>query len=323
MIKASIIIPAYNAARYVRAAVDSALAQTHPDIEIIVVDDGSTDDTRRILDPYAAARKIEYLQQENKGLSGARNAGIRRAKGEYIALLDADDIFMPDKMEKQIAHLERDLSCDVSYCDLYHFWDEEPEKSLKLDYKYYSGEEVLPNILRRSFIAPSATLFRRRVFDRFGYFDEEIRQFAEDLEFWLRLTLGGAKICFLPEILVRLRLRREGSIQGLSRQPQMKLTALRVIEDVNAKMSAAERARYDMDSHLRRYRLKTAFAYLLVGEKPSALEFVAKALEGRLSGRILSGLIRAVVSSVPIRILQWFALKLYYFRRAALLKEVK
>ena len=323
MIKASIIIPAYNAARYVRAAVDSALAQTHPDIEIIVVDDGSTDDTRRILDPYAAARKIEYLQQENKGLSGARNAGIRRAKGEYIALLDADDIFMPDKMEKQIAHLERDLSCDVSYCDLYHFWDEEPEKSLKLDYKYYSGEEVLPNILRRSFIAPSATLFRRRVFDRFGYFDEEIRQFAEDLEFWLRLTLGGAKICFLPEILVRLRLRREGSIQGLSRQPQMKLTALKVVEDVNAKMSAAERARYGMDSHLRRYRLKTAFAYLLVGEKPSALEFVAKALEGRLSGRILSGLIRAVVSSVPIRILQWFALKLYYFRRAALLKEVK
>ncbi|OGG62130.1 hypothetical protein A3C19_00185 [Candidatus Kaiserbacteria bacterium RIFCSPHIGHO2_02_FULL_54_22] len=323
MIKASIIIPAYNAARYVRAAVDSALAQTHPDIEIIVVDDGSTDDTRRILDPYAAARKIEYLQQENKGLSGARNAGIRRAKGEYIALLDADDIFMPDKMEKQIAHLERDLSCDVSYCDLYHFWDEEPEKSLKLDYKYYSGEEVLPNILRRSFIAPSTTLYRRRVFDRFGYFDEEIRQFAEDLEFWLRLTLGGAKICFLPEILVKLRLRREGSIQGLSRQPQMKLTALKVVEDVNAKMSAAERAKYGMSSHLRRYRLKTAFAYLLVGEKPSALEFVAKALENRPSGRIFSGLIRAVISVVPIRILQWSALKLYYFRRAALLKEVK
>ena len=78
-----------------KEAVDSALAQTYPAVEVIVIDDGSTDGTRAVLEPYIAAKRIVYIHQENKGLAGARNTGIRAAKGNYIALLDSDDAFMP------------------------------------------------------------------------------------------------------------------------------------------------------------------------------------------------------------------------------------
>ena len=97
----SIVIPAWNAERYIKEAVDSALNQTYPSTEVIVVDDGSIDGTRAILEPYLATKRIIYIYQVNKGLAGARNTGIRAASGEYIALLDSDDLFLPQKIEKQ------------------------------------------------------------------------------------------------------------------------------------------------------------------------------------------------------------------------------
>ncbi len=201
----SIIIPSYNAARYVQEAINSALDQTHKNIEVIVIDDGSTDETKNILEPYATAQKIKYFFQENKGLSAARNAGVKIAKGEYIALLDADDIFLPEKIEEQVQFLEQNPHCDVCYCDLYHFWDENPHKLLKLNYKYYSGADVLPGLLEKSFIAPLTVVLRKSVFNRFGYFDENLKR-SEDLDFWFRLAYGGAQIFFLPKILTKLRM---------------------------------------------------------------------------------------------------------------------
>lgn len=320
--RVSIIIPAYNAGKYVKEAVDSALAQTYKDIEVIVVDDGSTDGTRKILEPYISGGKIKYLRQANKGLSGARNMGIRNAKGEYIALLDADDAFSPEKIEKQVAHLKANPACDVSYCGLYHFWDEEPDKLFKLDYKYYSGKDVLPNLLKRSFIAPVTVVFRRAVFDRYGFFSERIKQFAEDWELWLRLAYGGAQICFLPEILAKLRLRREGNIQGLSRQPEMKLTALEVLEGLNERMSPEERIRYGMRQHLAKHRLKAAFAYLLVGQKASAKKFVAMTFRDYPLGRVFSTPLSALISAVPAVLLRRLATRIYYSKRSVLLRKV-
>lgn len=304
----SVIIPSYNAGRYVKEAVDSALAQTYKNIEIIVVDDGSTDNTKEILEPYIAARKIKYIYQANKGLAGARNIGIKNSKGEYVAFLDADDIFLPEKIEKQVSQMEANPACDMSYCDLYHFWDEEPDKLFKLDYKYYSGRDVLPNLLKRSFIAPVTVLLRRTVFDRYGLFSEEIKQFAEDWELWLRLAYGGAQICFLPEILAKLRLRREGNIQGLSRQPEMKVVALKVLEDLNARMSLEERRSYGMRRYLTKYRLKAAFAYLLTGDKPAA-------------GKFMPPVVSVLVSIVPAVILKLITRRIYYLKRAMHLRR--
>ncbi len=319
---ASIIVPSYNASAYVKDAVDSALAQTYKDTEVIVVDDGSTDNTKQVLEPYIRGNKIKYIYQANKGLSGARNTGIKAAKGEYIALLDADDLFLPEKMEKQVAHLESNPECDVSYCDLYHFNDGEPDVLLKLDYRYYSGKDVLPNLLRSSFIAPVTVVFRKSVFDKFGLFDEKMRQYAEDLEFWLRLSYEGAQICFLPEILAKLRLRGEGNIQSLENQPKMKLTALRVIENLNDKMSSAERRENGVRVSLMEHRLKLIFAYLLVGQKGDAQKNAHTAFKDYSLGFILGFLLWFFITIVPRAILERCALFLYYYRRKAVLKKI-
>ncbi len=267
----SIIIPTYNASKFIKEAVDSALAQTYKDIEIIIIDDGSIDDTKKVLEGYLP--KIKYFYQSNKGLSAARNVGIKIAKGDCIALLDADDIFLPNKIEEQIKFLEENPDCDVCYCDLYHFWDEESEKLLKLNYKYYSGDDVLPGLLEKSFIAPLTVVIRKSVFDRFGYFDENLKR-SEDLDFWFRLAYGGAKICFLLKILAKLRMLKKGNLQGIESQPAVKLTGLEVVQRLNDKMPPEDRQKYRMDFYLKKYRLKVGLAYLMVGNKAEAKNYM-------------------------------------------------
>ena len=103
----SIVIPVYNGALYIRDAIESALGQTYKNIEIIVVDDGSTDNLEETLAPYVKQKKVRYFHRENKGLSAARNTGIKESRGEYVALLDADDIFLPQKIGTQIECLKK------------------------------------------------------------------------------------------------------------------------------------------------------------------------------------------------------------------------
>lgn len=309
----SIIIPSYNAAGYIKEAVDSALAQTYENIEIIVVDDGSTDNTKEILAPYIKKRQIKYFYQKNQGLSAARNVAIKNSKGEYIALLDADDIFLPAKIEKQISYLENNHQCDVCYCGLYHFFDGVPDKLLKLDYRYYSGVDVLPQLLERHFIAPLAAVLRRSVFDRFGYFDENLKR-SEDLEFWLRLAYGGVQICFFPEILAKLRIRTKNNLQSFDSQPEVKLTNLKVIERLNQKMTLVERRRYKMNFHLMRYRFKTAVAYLLTGNKSEARTFLFQSLNYYFLGSLIAAIIWMLVMLLPGAFWKYFFRHLYTFK---------
>lgn len=309
----SIIIPAWNAERYVKGAVDSALSQTYPNVEIVVVDDGSTDNTRELLQPYADAKKIVYVYKENSGLAGARNTGIRNALGSYIALLDADDLFLPEKVEHQVAFLDGHPECDVSYCDIYHFWDDDPKQLLKLNYRYYSGEEVLPNLIRRHFVAPLTMVLRRSVFDRFGLFDETFRR-SEDLEFLVRIAHGGARICFLDEILGKLRLRRTSNLQGFESQPEVKRTGLLVFERLREKLTPDERGKLEIDKYLSRYRLKVGLAYLENGNKRDALPFIEQSFGSFPFGGIFYAVLRALLALVPANLLASL-LRRYHIRR--------
>ena len=106
MPRVSVIIPTYNRAGYLCESIESVLTQTYTDYEIIVVDDGSTDDTEEVLQLWIADGTIHYVWQENRGESAARNHGIELAIGEYIAFLDSDDLFMPTKLEEQVAYLD-------------------------------------------------------------------------------------------------------------------------------------------------------------------------------------------------------------------------
>src|SRR5947207_2069934 len=118
MPKVSVIIPAYNRAEFLDTSVGSVLAQTFADLEVVIVDDGSGDETRKVCARLCAQdSRVRYIYQDNKGLPGARNTGIRAGRGEYIALLDSDDFWEPTKLARQLVLAEGDARIGVVYCD--------------------------------------------------------------------------------------------------------------------------------------------------------------------------------------------------------------
>src|SRR3989304_6831314 len=117
----SIIIPTYNCQKYIRQAIESALAQTYKNIEIIVVDDGSSDNTREEIDDLISEKKISYIYQANKGLPGARNTGIKQSKGEYLVFLDSDDIILPEKIMSQVGFMKEHPQVCLVYSRYQYF----------------------------------------------------------------------------------------------------------------------------------------------------------------------------------------------------------
>jgi glycosyltransferase involved in cell wall biosynthesis len=186
-VEVSAIIPTYNRRELVQRAIDSALAQTHPIGEIIVIDDGSTDGTGDALRSRYGER-IRYHWQANAGVSAARNAGMAMACGRYFALLDSDDAWRPEKTARQVAWLDAHPDFGLVLCDVVRVdADHKP-------YDVFHRREVLPEdgwvlhrLLLNPSLVPASTMLRREVFDTCGGFDPSLRT-AEDLDFHLRVA---------------------------------------------------------------------------------------------------------------------------------------
>ncbi len=219
----SAIIPTYNYGRFLRDAIDSALAQTYPAIEIIVVDDGSTDDTPQILDSYG--ERIRVIRQNNQGVGAARNAGIAAARGEYLAFLDSDDIWKPEKLERDIARFEADPGLGMVHCGAETF-----DNTGKTLFVSLTGMEgwVAPDLLRleREVIsAPgSGTVVPKRVAEEVGGYDPRLQP-SEDWDFCYRVATRY-RLGFVPEILVRYRLHGNGIHLNIPRMENGMLMAL-------------------------------------------------------------------------------------------------
>lgn len=210
----SIIIPAYNAEAYLRETVDSALAQTHPDVEVIVVDDGSTDGTRAILDSYGD--RIVAVTQPNGGPAAARNHALRLATGEYVGLLDADDLWAPTRAERCLALLEADPSLTGVLTDSWRFSDD-PAAATECIYRDRRGgvfparDEQLAASARGNFLTASVFV-RREVVVALGGFDPAIFG-AEDYDLWCRILLAGGAFALVEEPLSWYRVV-EGSVSS-------------------------------------------------------------------------------------------------------------
>lgn len=198
----SVIIPAYNSVRYIQKAIDSVLSQTYGNYEIIVVDDGSTDETRQKLSLYQT--KIRYVFQENQGSAAARNTGIKLANGDLVAFLDSDDFWsMPEKLEKQVACFQDNpelggLNTGWRIVDGVgqHLKTVQPwHKAPKLD---------LETWLKKKCVRTSAMMFRRSWLEKVGGFDPELRQ-SHDVDLILRLSLAGCETDWLKEETVCYR----------------------------------------------------------------------------------------------------------------------
>jgi len=208
----SVITPAYNQARYLNQAIDSVFQQTFSDYEIIVVNDGSTDETAQVLAGYGD--RIRVITQANAGLSAARNSGLRAAQGEMIAFLDADDLWYPEMLSTTVAHLRANPETDF----VSGAWDYINEAGKTIRRVNKPSAEIKPNehgdffrtLALGNLFHVAALLFRRNCFDCCGFFDPSLRS-LEDWDLWLRLAAHGHKIGLVDTPVSRYR-RHSGSM---------------------------------------------------------------------------------------------------------------
>ena len=200
----SVIIPTYNSAEFIEPCLQTVFSQTYSFWEIIVVDDGSVDNTRQVLAPYIRDGKIKYLFQQNRGPAAARNLALRHARGEYIAFLDSDDLWTPEKLEKQVTVLQKNEDVGMVYSDSEWFgeeWERQRAVSRKLrEYdlrkaEYFRRGDIYKVLLAHNFIPTMTVLVRHSILKKIGPFLEQIDgerfSFGEDFELWLRI----ARVC--------------------------------------------------------------------------------------------------------------------------------
>ena len=209
--KISVIIPTYNRKHTLQRAIDSVLAQTFKPFEIIIVDDGSKDGTKEwLLQNYPS---VQYIHQPNNGVSSARNKGIQISQGSWIALLDSDDEWMPEKLEYQSRFIE--VNRNSSFCHTNEIWIRNGVRvnQMKKHKKY--GGDIFKHCLDICRISPSSSIIKKDVFEEVGAFDESLTV-CEDYDLWLRVT-AKFNILFLDEPLIK---KYGGHLDQLSRVPE-------------------------------------------------------------------------------------------------------
>lgn len=209
MPKVSVIIPVYNQDLFIGQAIDSVFAQTHEDYEIIVVNDGSTDETGQILDRYG--NRIRVVNQKNKGLAAARNTGLRFARGEMIGFLDADDLWYPEMLSTTVSHLTKNPDIDL-VCGAWDLIDKSGQTIRKANkpstVRARIRADFLGAIALGNLFPVHAVLVRRNCFECCGFFDTALRA-MEDWDLWLRMAAHGHKIDFIDVPIARYR-RHDG-----------------------------------------------------------------------------------------------------------------
>lgn len=206
----SVVIPTYNRAWCLREAVDSVAEQGFRDFELIVVDDGSTDETARLLREYGGSLRV--LRQPRRGVSAARNAGIAAARGELIAFLDSDDIWLPGKLARQVEFFGQNPETPI--CQTEELWVRNGRRVNPGKRHRKRGGMIFEPSLELCLVSPSAVMLRRELLDEVGRFDERLPA-CEDYDLWLRIS------CRFPVGLIEapLIVKRGGHADQLSRAP--------------------------------------------------------------------------------------------------------
>lgn len=268
------IVSTYNRSRFVREALDSVLRQSFKDLEVIVVDDGSSDNTPALLKAYSAL--IYYVYQKNRGRSAARNTGIRFARGEYLAFLDDDDLWLPGKLERQVGFLEAhsEIALAHTFTELMDENGRTLEKEAGKHLRSYLQAARLgytyEGMSRMCVMYTSSVMLRKSCLDRVGLFDPGIEAF-EDWDIYLRLALKY-NIGTIPEPLVRIRVHPQHSTQGEFTRGRLKvaLKHLNILESVDDPC-LRERLRHNFYIHLAR-------AYYIAKDTENSRGYTLRAL---------------------------------------------
>lgn len=299
-IEVSAIVPTFNRRKLLLRAIDSALAQTCPVDEIIVVDDGSTDGTEAAL-AQRYGERVRYVRQANSGVSAARNRGMSLARGRYLALLDSDDEWLPDKTARQLAWLRAHPDFGMVVCDVIRIDQESRELDVirRRDYIREDGW-VLRWVLQAPSLVPSSAMFRREVFDDVAGFDDALRT-AEDIDFHLRVA-SRWQIGVTEGPLVRA-MRGHDGLSALSQTYDDYVHVMeRAIHDAAGRVEESERKRALAEAYV-----VNARGMLMCGRTRDAWHLARKAWKTRpdsshkrqLLGLIPLGLKRTARALVP------------------------
>jgi len=274
----SVIVPAYNTAQFISETIGSVFAQTFRDYEVIIVNDGSPDtaELKGVIAPYLD--RVVYIEQENRGIAGARNTGIRRARGEYVAFLDSDDCYLPGFLEEQLSLLRQEPRADLVYADAAVFGERVAGTPTCMQRCPSAGPVTLESLLSdRCQVITSTVVARRQAVIDAGLFDESFRE-AEDYELWLRLALGGASMRYQYKVLGRYRVR-PGSLS--SSDERMSVSLIQVLENFDNSFELAARLRAVLRQRLERERAFLALTrgkeYLYNGQFDQASHSLEKA----------------------------------------------
>jgi glycosyltransferase involved in cell wall biosynthesis len=291
----SVVIPAYNAGWCVERAVDSALAQSHAAREVIVVDDGSTDDTAVRLAGYGA--RIRVLRQANAGLSAARNTGIEAADGEFVAFLDADDWWLPSKLERQVALLRQ--RPDIGFCSTAAQVVAPDGSPLNLWACPPATDNILEAIFQNLSLIPgsgSGVVLRRALVERTGAFDGRLRS-LEDVDMWLRLASVTGYACVPEPLTVILR-----NPSSMSRNlPVMRTAAIEVLRKHRGLLPPHRRGRFWQSCYAAVLADYAKWEYR-DGRRGEALAHLFEALARSPldRGRLALGLLAAMLRGQPV-----------------------
>ncbi len=197
----SVIVPSYNHEKYIEETIESIVNQTYKNIELIVIDDGSKDKSPKIIGKLSKKYGFIFLQHPNKGLSATLNIGIKRSTGKFITVCASDDIYLKDKVEKQVELMEQNEDCAICYGNTIKFGDSRGTEKIKV--RNAKSGFVFKDILFQNFTMPAPScMFKKEVFDHIGGFDEDL--FVEDWDMYLRVT-NKYKAIYLNRFLVYSR----------------------------------------------------------------------------------------------------------------------
>lgn len=222
----SVVIPTYNLARYTSEALTSVQAQTFTDFEVVIVDDGSTDDTIQIVQPFLSDSRFNLIQQENHGTAAARNTAVRHARGKWVAFLDCDDLWLPDKLEKQVALIEADPGASLVFGNGIEFAEDGDTGYFYRKREAFPDGVGLPRLLKGNCFWSCSVMVRREDIMNVGLLRTDVSG-VDDYDLWLKvLGLGGVARGLWEPIA---RYRKRGDSQGRDKST-MYATLLRVYE---------------------------------------------------------------------------------------------
>jgi glycosyltransferase involved in cell wall biosynthesis len=304
----SIVMPAYNVAPYIQETLDSVFAQTFKDFEVVIVNDGSPDtvELERALGPYM--NRIRYIKQENRGAGAARNEGVRAARGEFVAFLDADDLWMPDYLSEQLKFL-RERNCDLVCADALHFGDSplagRTYMEAFMEKAPPTGEFTFTGLVgAEQSLITSGVLARREPILEVGLFDEGLRN-SQDFDLWLRLVRHGSRLAYQRRVLLRYRYH-ENSLSG--DEINRSVRQLRMYDKIENSFDLTPSERAEV-SHLianRRAILEFELGklYLEQGDEKRARESFARANSLRPSSKTRLALLLSRLAPQLLRLLQ-------------------